>query len=115
MLGEGDGLWWGSAPPSRAYAHFARALAPTRNKGHPLLVLGAPICRLTTASESGGKNWPNSCLCLPMYLDSTGSSWEGKRQQLRVSSFLASSVEGFNFGGEVETYQKLPSSSQTGM
>lgn len=114
-MGEIDGLWYGSAPPSRAHARLAMALAPTRNKDHPRPVLGAPIGRWTTASESGDKNWPDSCLCLPMYLDSTGSSWEGKRQQLRVSSFLASSVKGFNFEGEVETHQKLPSSSQVGM
>lgn len=115
MLGEVEGRWWGSAPPPSAHAHLATALAPTRNKGHPQLVLGAPTGRWTTASESGDKNWPDSCLCLPMYLGSTGSSWEGKRQQLRVSSILASSAEGFNFGDEVETHRKLPSSSQIGM
>lgn len=114
VLGEVDGLWWGSAPLSRAQAHLAIALAPTKNKGHPLLVLGAPIARSTTASESGGTSWLDSCLCLPTYLDSTGSSWEGKGQKLRVSSFLAS-IEGFNFGGEVETHQNLPSNSQVGM
>lgn len=114
VLGEVDGLWWGSAPPFRAQAHLAIALAPTRNKGHPRLVLGVPICQWTTASESEGTNWLDSCLCLPMYLDSTGSSCEGKGQQLRVSGFLAF-VKGFNFGGEVQTYQQLHSSSQVGM
>lgn len=90
LLGEVDGLWLGSAPPSRPHAQCV--VAPTMNKGHPQLVLGAPIGRWTTASESGGMNWPDSCLCLPMYLDSRGSSWEGKRQQLKMSSFLVSSI-----------------------
>lgn len=45
MLGEVDGFWWGSARPSRAHANLTIALAPTRNKGHLQLVLGAPIDR----------------------------------------------------------------------
>lgn len=94
VLGEVDGVCLGSAPPSRPHAHLAIALAPTTKKGHPQLVLGAPIGRWTTASESGGMSWLDSCLCLPMYLYSTGSSWEGKGQQLNVSSFLTS-VGGF--------------------
>lgn len=102
MLGEVDGLWWGSAPPSKPHAHFAITLTPTMNKGHPRQVLAAPIGQWTTASGSGGTNWLDSCLCLPMYLDSTGSSWEGRGLQLRMSSFLASSLEGFDLGGEVE-------------
>lgn len=61
-------------------------------------------------------NWLDSCLCLPMYLDSTGSSWEGRRVLIKNEQF-PSSVEGFDWGGgrEVEIHQNLPSSSQVGM
>lgn len=80
VLRKADGLWLVSVPPSDP-THLTIALAPTMNKGHPRLVLGASIGRWTTASESGGRNWRDSCLCLPMYLYSIGSSWEGKGQQ----------------------------------